>query len=622
MTRPPVKVLVVGPSPNGFGGMSGVMRWFHQLPPNAIPGYRVECAVSHGGVGQRSLQTAGASVFLTFNALLTVIRTRPAVVHLLVGPRGSLLRKRVVARVARLVGSRVVVHIHSGSIEQTLMGNSHSDAADSHVKALLRSASVVATLWNGPRVGMRTHGPGALWAVVGNALTDVDHDVPVPRRTDVVFAGRLSREKGAGLLPEIARSLHAFGVRMTVAGVANDEDGVRALEEMRVMPNVELTGWLSPGDLRKLLAGSATLILPSESEALPVSVLEAMVSRCAVVGSNVGGMSALLSEGRGVLIPTASDVPEWVGAITKLLGDDAHRVEMTQRAHEWATEFYSTEAVAAQLVHAYGLALLDRSPLDPSRSNRINVLGSDVDDVEFSEAVRIAVDAAVSGVGGRCVSRNASTSISMKRIHVHRVSFHSPLLSLADGASVVLASRVLGRPIRERITGIDFADGLLEKCAEAQVPVYLLGGTADVLDSVVRRCADRYAGITIVGTHDGYYGDPDVMAEAIKDSQARVVLVAMASAQAHGFCVQYGELLRGTVLVVVGGTFDVWSGRLERAPVAWQRAGMEWAFRLRQEPGRLIWRYASTNTLFVLRVAMQWLSERLSEVRPGRRSHG
>ena len=85
----------------------------------------------------------------------------------------------------------------------------------------------------------------------------------------------------------------------------------------------------------------------------------------------------------------------------------------------------------------------------------------------------------------------------------------------------------------------------------------------------------------------------------------------MTSPVGDGFCVQYAEQFSGIVSVVVGGSFEVWAGNVRRAPQWMQRAGVEWTYRLVQEPGRLFWRYASTNTRFVVRVWLQRLSDLL-----------
>lgn len=610
MNNQPTSIaLVVGPDPAGHGGMSGVMRWFAGLPDGSVPGYRVEWVASHGGVTQRTVGSALTSLAATARVMRTIRRLRPAVVHVLVGSRGSLVRKALIARYAEAKGARVVVHIHSGAIERALMGEPNEDADDTRVKALLKHASVVATLWHGPRAGMRTHAPNALWEIVGNALPEREAGGPVMRDVDVVYAGRLAAEKGSDLLLEVLRLMSAAGMRIVVAGSPSDAEGERAFAELRSLSGVETPGWVEPGELNDLIGRSKVLLLPSKTEALPLSALEAMASGCAVVGSAVGGLVELLAEGRGVLMTDAAPAPVWAETVRDLAGDGAKREAMARRAAEWAAKRYSAEAVLGQVAHAYDQALSDTAPAPHVGTHRIDVLGAGVDDVGFDEAVEIAVRAASSGTGGRCVSRNASTSVAMDHAHALRVSFRSPLLALPDGSSIVWASRVLGRPLRERVTGIDFADALLARCAEEGVAVYLLGSTETVLDSVVERCARRHPDLRIAGRHDGYYRDPDEMARAVAESGAGVVLLGMTSPMADGFCVQYESVLAGRVLVVVGGTFDVWSGRLNRAPEAWQRAGMEWAYRLVQEPRRLLWRYASTNTVFVVRVFAQRLRE-------------
>jgi N-acetylglucosaminyldiphosphoundecaprenol N-acetyl-beta-D-mannosaminyltransferase len=174
-------------------------------------------------------------------------------------------------------------------------------------------------------------------------------------------------------------------------------------------------------------------------------------------------------------------------------------------------------------------------------------------------------------------------------------------LLLADGQSVVWASRYLGQPLPARVAGIDLFIALLEAAEREGRSVYLLGATADVLARAVAEVRRRYPGLRVAGSRDGYFADADAEAVAaeIRANAADLLFLGMTSPKKELFCARYGELTGARVIHGVGGSFDVIAGIVGRAPRIWQAIGMEWLYRMLQEPRRLGPRYLKTNTRFV-----------------------
>lgn len=172
---------------------------------------------------------------------------------------------------------------------------------------------------------------------------------------------------------------------------------------------------------------------------------------------------------------------------------------------------------------------------------------------------------------------------------------------LADGQSVVWASRVLGHKLPERVAGIDLFVQLLGLANEEHRRIYLLGATPQVLDSLIVEIGRRWPGAEIVGTQDGYYTEDqgEAVAERIRNSRPDMLFLGMPSPKKEIFLRRFQDHLEVPVLHGVGGSFDVLAGLTRRAPLLWQRMGFEWAYRLLQEPRRLWKRYLTTNTAFV-----------------------
>ena len=191
---------------------------------------------------------------------------------------------------------------------------------------------------------------------------------------------------------------------------------------------------------------------------------------------------------------------------------------------------------------------------------------------------------------------------------------------LADGQSVVWASRLLRRAVPERVAGVDLFERLLELAARDGRSVYLLGARADVLATLQQRLGERFPALKIVCARDGYFTDAEAstVAADIADSGADMLFLGMTSPKKEIFLGDYGETLGVPVLHGVGGSFDILAGVTKRAPLLWQRLGVEWLYRVLQEPRRLWRRYFTTNVTFIVLV----LRELVRRQPPYRHSSG
>jgi N-acetylglucosaminyldiphosphoundecaprenol N-acetyl-beta-D-mannosaminyltransferase len=210
---------------------------------------------------------------------------------------------------------------------------------------------------------------------------------------------------------------------------------------------------------------------------------------------------------------------------------------------------------------------------------------------------------------------NAAKVVNMRRDAELGASVLSSDLIVADGFSVVLSARLLGRPLPERVTGIDLMLAILARGHQRRYRVYCLGATADVLARAERRIVDTYPDVQIVGRHDGYFREIDASAVTrdIAQSGADVLFVGMTSPRKERFLAAWGPHMGVPVCHGVGGAFDVLAGKVQRAPERWQRLGLEWLYRVKQEPRRLWKRYVVTNAMF-----MALLGAELCRTAPGR----
>ncbi len=175
---------------------------------------------------------------------------------------------------------------------------------------------------------------------------------------------------------------------------------------------------------------------------------------------------------------------------------------------------------------------------------------------------------------------------------------------LPDGVGLIWGLRCLGYKVQERIAGVEFMDQLCRVAAAQGWPVYLLGGKPGVAEEAACRLSARYPGLVVAGVHDGYFDETQdaSICEEIRNSGARLLFVGMGSPKQEIWIDQNLKGLNGIVSVGVGGSFDVLSGRLKRAPVFWQRMGLEWLYRTVQEPWRI--KRVSRLPIFAILVIM------------------
>jgi len=251
----------------------------------------------------------------------------------------------------------------------------------------------------------------------------------------------------------------------------------------------------------------------------------------------------------------------------------------------------------------------DRDARTTATRPRRDLFGVPLDALTLGETVRLCMDAVERGELLEVGVVNAAKIVKLRDDAALRDAVMGCDLIVADGQSVVWASRVLRRPLPERVAGIDLFQRLLYMAEQQGRSVYFLGARPEVLERMVERVRVQHPDLGIAGSHHGYYADDETpaVADAIKGSGADLLFLGMTSPKKEIFVATYGARTGAKVVHGVGGSFDVLAGVVKRAPGAWQRMGCEWLYRVLQEPRRLGRRYLTTNVAFVGLVAREWV---------------
>ena len=232
---------------------------------------------------------------------------------------------------------------------------------------------------------------------------------------------------------------------------------------------------------------------------------------------------------------------------------------------------------------------------------RHRLLGMDIDAIHLPEACARCAEAIERRAPLMIGCVNAAKIVKTRQDPVLHDAVASCDLIVADGMSVVWASRLLGAPLPERVAGIDLFEALLAEGDRRQWSIYFFGATEEVLGQVLEHVRREHPGVRIAGSHHGYVDDEGEkrVAGEIRAAAPDLLFLGMGTPKKELFIRAHGRETGAVVCHGVGGSFDVLAGKVQRAPAIWQRLGLEWLYRTLQEPGRLWWRYLSTNTRFV-----------------------
>jgi N-acetylglucosaminyldiphosphoundecaprenol N-acetyl-beta-D-mannosaminyltransferase len=256
---------------------------------------------------------------------------------------------------------------------------------------------------------------------------------------------------------------------------------------------------------------------------------------------------------------------------------------------------------------------MDRGVSGPGLPARRDVLGLPLDALTIERAVARCVDAVEDGDSLSIGVVNAAKIVRMRRDARLRRAVLGCDLILADGQSVVWASRLAGAPLPERVAGIDLLQALLPEAALRGYRVYFLGARPEALGRMLDALEEAYPTLQVAGARDGYYSadEAPAVAQEIRDAKADLLFLGMSSPKKELFEQRWGPHTGAHVIHGVGGSFDVLAGEVRRAPLWWRKRGLEWLYRAIQEPLRLGPRYLTTNVQFIALVAAEVLRRKL-----------
>ncbi len=249
--------------------------------------------------------------------------------------------------------------------------------------------------------------------------------------------------------------------------------------------------------------------------------------------------------------------------------------------------------------------------MQTNTGSRKQVLDYPVDLVNKREALEIIANCWQTNGYMHVVTINAEMVIAGQANKKLSAIVHQANLVIPDGAGIIFALKLQGCRI-SRLPGIELARASLQQAADKNISVALVGSSPEVLSYLEHILPKEIPGLKLVFCQDGYFNpdEEDAIMEKINNLRAQLVLVAMGIPRQEYFIEKALKITRHTVFIGVGGSFDVWAGKKQRAPQIWQTCHLEWLYRLLKEPWRFK-RMASTLPNFACQVLIKYVQNKL-----------
>lgn len=238
-----------------------------------------------------------------------------------------------------------------------------------------------------------------------------------------------------------------------------------------------------------------------------------------------------------------------------------------------------------------------------------NILGVPFSTRGFRETVTYIAERIKNGQKTHVVTANPEI-VMLARADRAFQSIVEQAYVVPDGIGIVYAAKWTNQPIRERVTGVELLEALMAEANKHQWGVYLLGAKPDVIRLAAEKLAARYPNARIVGYRDGFFRaeDEEGIVQEIAEARPELLFVALGAPRQDEWMVKYRDRLNASLMMGVGGSFDVISGKVKRAPGIWQKLHLEWFYRLASQPSR--WKRQLAIPRFVLTVLKEKWSSR------------
>ena len=217
---------------------------------------------------------------------------------------------------------------------------------------------------------------------------------------------------------------------------------------------------------------------------------------------------------------------------------------------------------------------------------KTEVLGIQFDNVTMEQAAELGGEMLKENRFHYVVTPNPEFILASEKDESFKEVLNGADLVIPDGIGVVYSAKILGTPLQERVPGVEFAACMLKKLGEMGGRLFLLGAKPGVAEKAGENILADYPNIVLCGTQDGYFKDEEAVLLKVAAARPDLIFVCLGAPKQEKWMARWGKHTGAKLAIGLGGCLDVFAGNVERAPEAWQKVGMEWAYRLVKEPKR------------------------------------
>jgi len=313
-----------------------------------------------------------------------------------------------------------------------------------------------------------------------------------------------------------------------------------------------------------------------------------MYAKRAVVSKSVGGIREIIIDNyNGYIKNNKSDL---LKAVYSLLNDDKKKEIFVKTGIKTVLNFFTTEKMIEKTIILY----------ENLSEERINISGIPLDNLRKIDALKKAESFLMREKCNQIVTLNIEMITRALKNKELKEAINNSELVLPDGISVLILGRSLGKNIPERIAGIEFAEELLKISVQKNLKVYFLGGKEEVSQTIASSIKEIYPTLNIAGVHNGYFTEAEELRiiEEINNSNADILFVGLGAGKQEIFINRHKEALKPKIAIGIGGSLDVWAGKVKRAPSIFIKLNIEWLYRVFSQPRERLKRLLSTIPTF------------------------
>lgn len=391
------------------------------------------------------------------------------------------------------------------------------------------------------------------------------------------------------------------GVQFLIIGEGERKaDLMKLAREMKVSQNTFFIGEI--GDVIPYLELMNIFVLPSLSEGMGVSNLEALSLAKPVVVTRVGGVPELIEDGVNGLLIKSRSPSALANAVTLLLDDKALASRLGLKGREVVRNQFTVERMVKEVEKVFSELKKGRQII---MEDKISLFGIKIDNLTREGAIKRIEELISQRRCSYVLTPNVHHIVTLEKDDGFREVYSNADLIIPDGMPLVWISRLLGRPLKERLAGSDLLVAFCDVAARKRYKLFFLGGSVGAPAKAAKILIKKNPGLRIVGTHCPPFGfenekeESKRIVEIIKRAKPDVLFIGLGAPKQEKWIGEYREDYQVPVSITIGAAFDFTAQKVRRAPVWIQKIGWEWLFRVSQEPARLWRRYFLEDSIFI-----------------------